>query len=156
MVLRPYWSAGPIGARWSPRQHRVAIRHAISAGRASGTRTCPGRGPSDEHLSTTGLLDTSELSLAPDSAIATDIIARPKSRFALQPRTGLKLQGTQNKKGIDELAERSLRGANLWSEVKDRLDKAGGGLSGGQQQRLCIAREPCSALDPCRRWASRI
>ncbi|ODR15760.1 phosphate ABC transporter ATP-binding protein, partial [Mycobacterium gordonae] len=53
---------------------------------------------------------------------------------------GLKLQGVRNRKVLDETTEQSLRGANLWDEVKDRLDKPGGGLSGGQQQRLCIAR----------------
>lgn len=74
---------------------------------------------------------------------------------------GVKLNNKRiTKPDADELVESSLRGANLWNEVKDRLDKPGSGISGGQQQRLCIARaiavtpqvllmdEPCSALDP--------
>ncbi|HET8957960.1 MAG TPA: phosphate ABC transporter ATP-binding protein, partial [Microcella sp.] len=85
----------------------------------------------------------------------------PTMSIADNVLAGVKLNNRRISKGDAEtLVEKSLRGANLWNEVKDRLDRPGSSLSGGQQQRLCIARaiavepevilmdEPCSALDP--------
>jgi phosphate transport system ATP-binding protein len=85
----------------------------------------------------------------------------PTMSIAENVAAGLKLNNKRMRRSErDDIVERSLRGAHLWEETKDRLDKPGSGLSGGQQQRLCIARaiavepevllmdEPCSALDP--------
>ena len=93
------------------------------------------------------------------------VFQRPNPFPTMSIRENVLAGVTLNSKRIsrsaaDELVEQSLQGANLWTEVKDRLDRPGSGLSGGQQQRLCIARaiavqpevilmdEPCSALDP--------
>ncbi|WP_436793524.1 phosphate ABC transporter ATP-binding protein PstB [Actinospongicola halichondriae] len=90
----------------------------------------------------------------------------PTMSIAENVLAGIKLNSKRiSKSDGEEIVERSLRSANLWDEVKDRLDRPGSGLSGGQQQRLCIARsiavepdvllmdEPCSALDPISTFA---
>ncbi len=85
----------------------------------------------------------------------------PTMSIADNVLAGIRLNNRKlSRSDAEDVVERSLRGANLWNEVKDRLDRPGSSLSGGQQQRLCIARaiavepsvllmdEPCSALDP--------
>lgn len=106
-----------------------------------------------------------------DSRVDTTVLRRKVGMVFQQPNPfpmsiydniayGPRIHGMKDKRKLDEIVENSLRGAAIWDEVKDRLNKSALGLSGGQQQRLCIARalavepdvllmdEPTSALDP--------
>ena len=96
------------------------------------------------------------LSQLTDAGIRVPFPMSIYDNIAYGPRT----HGVRSKAQLDEIVEKSLRGAAIWDEVKDRLNKSALGMSGGQQQRLCIARalavepevllmdEPTSALDP--------
>jgi phosphate transport system ATP-binding protein len=123
-----------------------------------------------DNVKTTGRMEAHGFDLA---APTTDVIeVRRKIGMVFQksnpfPKSiyentiyGLRIAGVTDKAFLDEACERSLKGAAIWDEVKDRLQDSALGLSGGQMQRLCIARaiavepeivlmdEPCSALDP--------
>jgi phosphate transport system ATP-binding protein len=123
-----------------------------------------------DNVKTTGVIKVKGLDI---NAATTDVIeVRRRVGMVFQksnpfPKSiyenvvyGLRIAGINDKATLDESAERSLKGAAIWDEVKDRLHESGLGLSGGQMQRLCIARaiavepevllmdEPCSALDP--------
>ena len=123
-----------------------------------------------DHVTITGTIKVKGLDI---NAASTDVIeVRRRVGMVFQksnpfPKSiyenvvyGLRIAGVNDKATLDEACERSLKGAAIWDEVKDRLHESGLGLSGGQMQRLCIARaiavepevllmdEPCSALDP--------
>ena len=123
-----------------------------------------------DHVKVTGTFNVHGQDLYADTTDVIDVRRRigmvfqksnplPKSIYE-NVVYGLRIAGIKTKATLDEACERSLRGAALWDEVKDRLQESGLGLSGGQMQRVCIARaiavepeivlmdEPCSALDP--------